>query len=101
MLPRDSPVLRRSGPRGAARRSRLHYRLGGLGLDEIGHGRLARRWLRGGLSGAPKVTPSIRLALRDLLVSEVIVVHAGHESYPLPENVRGVAAARLDAELGR
>ena len=49
---------------------------------------------------APKVTPSIRSALRGLGLSEVIVVHAGQESYPLGANVRGVAAARLDTDLG-
>ena len=49
---------------------------------------------------APKVTPSIRSALRDLGLSEVIVVHAGGESGRLGANVRGVAASRLDADLG-
>ena len=38
---------------------------------------------------APKVTPSIRSALRDLGLSEVIVVHAGGESGRLGANVRG------------
>ena len=49
---------------------------------------------------APKVTPSVRSALRDLGLSEVIVVHAGGESGRLGANVRGVAASRLDADLG-
>ena len=49
---------------------------------------------------APRVTPSIRSAVRDLGLSEVVVVHAGRESYPLAANVRGVAAARLDVDLG-
>ena len=49
---------------------------------------------------APKVTPSMRSALRDLGLAEVIVVHAGRESYPLGAKVRGVAAARLDTDLG-
>ena len=49
---------------------------------------------------APKVTPSMRWALRDLDLAEVIVVHAGRESYPLGAKVRGVAAARLDKDLG-
>ena len=48
---------------------------------------------------APKVTASVRTALRDLDLAEVIVVHAGRESYPLGANVRGVAAARLDEDL--
>ena len=49
---------------------------------------------------APKVTPSIRSALRDLGLAEVIVVHADRESYTLGANVRRVAAARLDKDLG-
>lgn len=49
---------------------------------------------------APRVTRSIRSALRDLALSEVIVVHAGHESFRLGAKVRGVSAARLDADLG-
>ena len=49
---------------------------------------------------APKVTPSIRSAVRDLGLSEVVVVHAGRESYPLGAKVRGVAAARLDTDFG-
>ena len=49
---------------------------------------------------APRVTPSVRSALRDLEVSEVIVVHAGRESYPLGAKVRAVAATRLDTDLG-
>ena len=49
---------------------------------------------------APKVTPSIRSTLRDLGLAEVIVVHAGRESYALGAKVRGVAAARLDTDLG-
>ncbi len=43
-------------------------------------------------TAAPKVTPSIRSALRDLDLDEVVVVHAGHESYPLAAKVRAVAA---------
>ena len=48
----------------------------------------------------PRVTPSMRSALRDLGLAEVIVVHAGRESYPLGAGVRGVAAGRLDKDLG-
>lgn len=48
---------------------------------------------------APKVTPSMRSALADLNLEEVIVIHAGSESYPLAEKVRAVAAERLIEEL--
>ena len=49
---------------------------------------------------APRVTPSIRSALSDLGLAEVIVVHAGRDSGPLGANVRAVAATRLDKDLG-
>ena len=48
----------------------------------------------------PKVTPSIRSALRDLGLAEVIIVHAAREPYPLGANVRAMAAARMDKDLG-
>ena len=48
----------------------------------------------------PKVTRSIRSALADLNLSEVIVVHAGRDSYRLAAKVRAVSASRLDADLG-
>ena len=49
---------------------------------------------------APKVTPSIRSALADLDLSEVIVVHAGKESYRLAAKVRAVAAMRVGGDPG-
>ena len=48
---------------------------------------------------APKVTRSIRSALDDLDLSEVIVVHAGQDSYRLAAKVRTVAASRLETDL--
>ena len=64
---------------------------------------IARRRKRIGVeikrTTAPRVTPSIRSALSDLGLAEVIVVHAGQESYPLGANVRAVAATRLDEDL--
>lgn len=48
----------------------------------------------------PKVTPSMRSALADLKLEEVLVVHAGAESYPLSERVRAVSAHRLDSDIG-
>ena len=49
---------------------------------------------------APRVTPSTHSALRDLGLAEGTVVHAGRESCALDAKVRGVAAARLDEDLG-
>ena len=47
------------------------------------------------LSSAPAVTPSMRNALRDLKLDELIVVHAGDSSYPLTDRIRAVSAHRL------
>ncbi len=49
---------------------------------------------------APKVTRSMRTAVRDLDLQELIVIHAGKDSYPLGARVRAVAAGRLDLDLG-
>ncbi|MXY05466.1 MAG: ATP-binding protein [Gammaproteobacteria bacterium] len=49
---------------------------------------------------APKVTRSMRTAIDDLNLHEVVVIHAGRESYRLAAKVRAVAASRLDADLG-
>ncbi len=48
---------------------------------------------------APKVTPSVRSALHDLNLDEVVIVHAGSESYPLAKRVRAVAARRMVEDL--
>lgn len=50
-------------------------------------------------TSSPKVTPSMRSALDALELEEVIVVHAGAESYPLAERVRAVSAHRLNLDL--
>ncbi len=48
---------------------------------------------------SPKVTPSMRSALETLQLKEVIVVHAGADSYPLSGQVRAVSAQRLNVDL--
>lgn len=48
---------------------------------------------------APKVTRSMHTAVRDLGLNELILVHAGGESYRLADRVRAVAASRLDRDL--
>ena len=64
---------------------------------------LTRRGRRFGIefkrTSSPKVTPSMRNALTDLNLEEVIVLHAGSESYPLSGRVRAVSAHRLDLDL--
>ncbi len=47
------------------------------------------------LTSSPRVTPSMRSALEDLDLEELVVIHAGSESYPLAPRIRAVALARL------
>ena len=51
------------------------------------------------LSSAPTITPSMRHALRDLKLDELIVVHAGDSTYPLAGKIRAVSAHRLITDL--
>lgn len=44
---------------------------------------------------APSLTPSMRIALADLALQQLTVVHAGLESWRLADSVRAVAARRL------
>jgi predicted AAA+ superfamily ATPase len=43
----------------------------------------------------PRLTASIRTALRDLELDRVDVIHAGEHTFPLAEKVRAVALGRL------
>jgi predicted AAA+ superfamily ATPase len=45
-------------------------------------------------TASPSVTPSMRIALRDLRLDRLDVVHAGAETYPLADRVRAVALRR-------
>lgn len=51
------------------------------------------------LTSSPRVTPSMRGALEDLGLEELVVIHAGAESYPLAPRIRAVALARLREEV--
>ncbi|MFI5381885.1 MAG: ATP-binding protein [Tepidisphaerales bacterium] len=44
---------------------------------------------------APSLTPSMRAALADLRLSELVVVHAGQNTFKLAADVRAVALSRL------
>jgi len=48
---------------------------------------------------APKITPSMRSALKDLRLTRLDIVHAGTETYPLGQNIRAIAAKRLLDDL--
>jgi predicted AAA+ superfamily ATPase len=58
-----------------------------------------RRGFEVKLTSAPKVTPSMRSALENLQLEELVVVHAGRESYPLAEGIRAVALERLQEDV--
>lgn len=48
---------------------------------------------------APKLTPSMKIALKDLQLSRIDVIHAGEESFPLAKKVQAVAAGRMLEEI--
>jgi hypothetical protein len=49
---------------------------------------------------APGVTKSMHLAIQDLGLESIDVVHAGDSTYPLSTKIRAVAISRLATELG-
>ena len=51
------------------------------------------------LTSTPTITPSMRHAIQDLELTELIVAHAGEESYPLGDKIRAVSARRLLTDL--
>jgi len=51
------------------------------------------------LTSSPKVTRSMRSALETLELEELVVVHAGSESYPLARGIRAVALERLREDV--
>ena len=50
-------------------------------------------------TSAPKLTPSMRIALEDLKLKRLDVIHAGDETFPLDKKVRAIAFTRLLADL--
>ena len=46
-------------------------------------------------TSAPRITRSMHVALDDLPLDRIDVIHAGHETFPLAERVRAVAANRI------
>lgn len=47
----------------------------------------------------PAPTKSMAVALEDLRLDEVVVVHAGSDSFPLDDRIRAVAASRLLTDI--
>jgi hypothetical protein len=50
-------------------------------------------------TSAPSVTPSMRIALEDLRLERIEVLHAGRETFPLAERIRAVATQRIWADV--
>jgi len=50
-------------------------------------------------TSAPRVTPSMRSALSDLELAQLIVLHAGETSYPLGPRIQAVAVERMLEDL--
>jgi predicted AAA+ superfamily ATPase len=50
-------------------------------------------------TATPKITPSMRSALKDLQLSSLDVVHAGEHTFLLSENIRAVSFSRLLDEI--
>ena len=48
---------------------------------------------------APGITKSMRIALEDLRLEHLDVIHAGTDTYPLSDRIRAVALARLTVDL--
>ncbi|MBM4035105.1 MAG: ATP-binding protein [Planctomycetes bacterium] len=48
---------------------------------------------------APALTPSMRIALRDLRLGRLDLIHAGEQTFPMAERVRAVAFSRLLGSL--
>lgn len=61
-----------------------------------GNRRIGFEWKR---TEAPELTASMRIALQDLSLDELVVVHGGTECWPMAPKVRAVAATRMLQEI--
>lgn len=61
-----------------------------------GNRRFGFEWKR---NEAPDITPSMRIALQDLRLDELVVVHGGKECWRMAPRMRAVAAGRLLDEI--
>ena len=85
---------------GAAREECFFYAThGGAELDLLvarGRRRIGFEFKR---TVAPELTKSMRIALADLRLQRLDVIHAGERTYPLAQRVRAVAFARLMRDI--
>ena len=49
---------------------------------------------------APRRTKSMAIALADLSLDELVLVHAGEHAFPMGERIRAVPLAMLEQEVG-
>lgn len=61
-----------------------------------GKRRIGFEWKR---SEAPDITPSMRIAMQDLRLDELVVVHGGKECWPMAPKMRAVAAGSMLDEI--
>lgn len=61
----------------------------------------ARRGFELKLSSTPRVTRSMRTALRDLALDSLDVVHPGPDTWPLADGIRALSLRRLREDLAR
>ena len=50
---------------------------------------------------APEVTKSMRIAMADLHLARLDVIHLGKDTYPLGNGIRAVAFERLEKDIGQ
>jgi len=71
----------------------------GAELDLLVRRGSARRGFEIKLTSSPRVTASMTSALEALDLEELVVIHAGAESYPLTSRIRAVTLARLREDV--
>ena len=71
----------------------------GAELDLLIRRGSSRRGFEIKLTSSPRVTASMTSALEALDLEELVVIHAGAESYPLTSRIRAVALARLREDV--
>jgi predicted AAA+ superfamily ATPase len=72
---------------------------GGAELDLLVVDGRRRRGFEIKRTTSPRITPSMRVALSDLALDRLDVIHAGDATFPLHKRIRAVAAARLGQDL--
>ncbi len=51
------------------------------------------------MTSAPRVTPSMKIAMKDLNLAKLDVIYAGEETYPLAKGIRAVGASQILKEI--